>query len=211
MIEDKSESRRIYNSDDLDCVVVKKVLAGDVDKFEVLLRRHSINVFNIVGRRIPMGDIEIVAQDVFLAAFKSLGTYEERQPFENWLARIARRRCCDYWREQERRRKLIVEQNSDNQCKWIETAASELSAELFMMECNRKKTFDMVRESLSYLDAEDRALIESIYFEDVSLKEVASTFGWSVIKTKVKVHRVRKRLRTILNNLFGGKTEHEDR
>lgn len=84
-----------WMASDEDGTAIRQVLAGEVDRFEVLLRKYSDRVFSMVGRKVPAGDVAAVAQEVFVSAFRSLGSFEAVQPFEHWLARIVRRRCCD--------------------------------------------------------------------------------------------------------------------
>jgi RNA polymerase sigma-70 factor, ECF subfamily len=185
-----------------DQVVVARVLGGDGKAFDILLRRHGARVFKTVARRVRKEDVESVAQEVFVAAFRSLRTYGGKQPFENWLARIARRRCCDYWRCQERSVPTATVPLDADQRTWLEEVSSGLSVEAFERECYRKEAVEVVHVAISQLDAEDRTLIECIYFEDVPLKEVAATFGWSLAKVKVRAYRVRKRLRRVVERLF---------
>ena len=62
---------------------------------------------------------------------------------------------------------LEVEQRA-----WLEHVSSGLSVEAFERECERKEAVEVMQAAISQLDAEDRALIESIYFEDVPLKKL---------------------------------------
>ena len=149
-------------SAECDLDVITRVLGGDREAFEILLRRHGDRVFKIVARRVRAEDVESVAQEVFVAAFRSLRTYAGRQPFENWLACIARRRCCDYWRCQERRVPTATLPLEVDQRTWLEQVSSGLSVEAFERECERKEAADVMQAALSRLAAEDRALIESI-------------------------------------------------
>jgi len=185
-----------------DQAVIGKIMGGNVDAFEGLLRKYSTKVFSMVGRKVPREDVETVAQDVFLSAFRSLGTYEAIQPFENWLARIARRRCCDYWRDRQRRNAVESGSMDDLDCQWVEKALSGVSRDRQEQEAVRQDTADVLQRALARLDAEDRTLMESVYFEDVPLKEVAATLEWSLVKTKVRAHRARKKLRLIIEALF---------
>jgi RNA polymerase sigma-70 factor (ECF subfamily) len=191
-----------HGPDTPEWMLVQGVIAGDVDQFETLLRRHSAGVARIVARRIPAQDVEVVSQEVFVTAFQSLGTYEGRQPFEHWLARIARRRSCDYWRERERRNATVNSPLAVDDCAWIELAADEFASRKYHKECRRAEIADLIRVSLASLDAESRALMESIYFEEVPLREVAATFGWSLAKVKVKAYRIRRHLRARLESLL---------
>lgn len=46
-----------------DADIVRQVLAGDVDAFEHLLVKYKGYVLSIVGRHVPLMDVEEVAQD----------------------------------------------------------------------------------------------------------------------------------------------------
>jgi len=202
----------ILKNMDEDRVVIGKIMGGDVDAFEVLLRKYSPRVFSMVGHKVPVSDVEAVAQDVFLSAFRSLGSYEAVQPFENWLSRIIRRRCCDYWRNRERSDRVESASMDDPDCPWMERTLAGLSHSVLHQENARQDAMERVRRGLWELDPEDRVLIESVYFEQVPLKEVAATFAWSMVKTKVRAHRARKKLRLIMESIFqsGGMNENHE-
>lgn len=185
-----------------DLQVVKRVVDGDVEAFEILLRRHSECVFRTVGRRVPTHDVESVAQEAFVSAFRSLKSFRGKQPFEHWLLRIARRRCCDYWRSRQRRPELIGGSLREDQREWLEHVSAGLRLDSFHHECEREEAAEVVHNALSRLDAEDRALIESIYFEGLQLKEVAATFGWSLAKVKVRAYRARRKLRDVIEKFM---------
>ena len=192
---------------DDDVAVIKRVMEGDVDAFEVLLRKYDRQVFSLVGRKVPAEDVEMVAQDVFLSAFRSLGTYEAIQPFEHWLARIVRRRCCDYWRERERRNKVDTVSMDVPDRSSTDHVLSGLAHESGHQEDVRKDQSERVYRVLGELNAEDRALIEGMYFEDVALKDMSAVLGWSLVKTKVRAHRARKKLRVLLDKMFGNEVK----
>lgn len=184
-----------------DARVVKAVLDGDVDAFEVLVRRYSEDVFEVVSRRVPPDEVDGVAQEVFISAFRSLDAYEERQLFRHWLRRIARRRCCDYWRERRRQPKIMDTVCSDAQHQWLKRISIGAGQEEFEKECERREAQEVVHLALRGLTPEDRTLVECVYFEGLPLREVAATLGWSVAKTKIRAYRVRRRLRDIVERL----------
>ena len=188
---------------DDDLTVIKLVMRGEVDAFERLLRKYSVRVMTSVGRKIPPEDVELVAQDVFLSAFRSLGTYEAVQPFEHWLARIVRRRCCDYWRERERRCRTGTVSMDASENPGLDFAISDEARKRMVGEHAREDAAAAVHRALGKLNAEDRALMEAVYFEDVPLKEMSATLGWSLVKTKVRAHRARHKLRVIMETMSG--------
>ncbi|MBP7829787.1 MAG: RNA polymerase sigma factor [Kiritimatiellae bacterium] len=181
-----------------DAEIVQRVVGGDVEAFEHLLRRHAARVFENVGRRVPAAEVPAVAQDVFLGAFRSLASYGRRQPFDHWLLRIARRRCYDYWRLRKRVDRHRAEPRDENARDWLERVTAGPVCEQGREEAGREEAARAVRQALEALDPEDRAMMEAVYFEEVPLKDVAAGFGWSLAKTKMRALRARRALRGIL-------------
>jgi RNA polymerase sigma-70 factor, ECF subfamily len=184
-----------------DLQVVRQVIAGDVDAFEVLLRRYSRLVFATVARRVPFDEVDSVAQDTFVSAFRSLRLYEPDQPFMRWLLRIARRRCVDYWRQRRRSHEVSLASLSSEQIRQLEDAAATRSQETCQKGHNQENAGELVHRALAGLDPEDRLLVECIYFEELPLKEVAATLDWSLAKVKVRAFRARRKLREYIEKL----------
>jgi RNA polymerase sigma-70 factor (ECF subfamily) len=187
---------------DEDCVTIKAILQGDIERYRQLMETYEKTVYTIVARRIPAGMINSVAQDVFVRAYNALGNYKEKQQFPAWLSRIAIRTCYDYWRQQKRfEKKHLITGPGDDQQAWIEQAA----------KCNRKEEADYLAQQneavetiqwvLSQLSPEDRTLIESIYWDDMKLKDVATILDWSLVKTKVRAMRARRKMKKLLESI----------
>src|SRR5215813_12461458 len=79
--------------DDLDAI--RRVLAGDVESFRRLVERYQRPLLTLVRKLTPPdSDHEGVAQEVFLAAFRGLASFDpKRSAFSTWLFTIARNRC----------------------------------------------------------------------------------------------------------------------
>jgi RNA polymerase sigma-70 factor, ECF subfamily len=83
--------------------IIQHVLSGQSRAFEILLERYAPVVFGIVGRHVPQAQVEDVAQEVFIRAYRSLSSYTGQSQFNRWLSKIAVRSCCDYWRSHRAR------------------------------------------------------------------------------------------------------------
>src|SRR5262245_22901296 len=80
-----------------DLLEIRRVLGGDVEAFRGLVERHQGSLFcllrNLLGEA---ADVEDLAQDVFLAAYRNLSAYDPRQAsFATWLLTIARNKCVN--------------------------------------------------------------------------------------------------------------------
>ena len=92
-------------NDDLD--TIRRVLAADVDSFRRLVERYQRPLLTLIRNLTPPDtDHEGVAQEVFLAVFRSLASFDpKRSAFSTWLFTIARNRCRN---ELARRRPVVA-------------------------------------------------------------------------------------------------------
>jgi RNA polymerase sigma-70 factor, ECF subfamily len=184
--------------------IIEKVLGGDIDAFEVLLRRYRPLVFGIVLKHVPRDRGEEVAQDVFVRAYQSLPGYAAKSSFPRWLATLAVRSCYDFWRNHRRNRELPLSSLTQEHQKWLDETLAPQSREAFLEHTTREEGKEVLRYALDRLSAEDRMALSLVHLEGHSVKETAEMLGWGVIKTKVRVHRARRELRNIILELIGG-------
>src|SRR5688572_16441335 len=70
--------------------IATKVLDGETELFEILMRRHNRRLFRVT-RSILRNDAESedVVQDAYVRAYAHLGRFEGRSKFATWLTSIA--------------------------------------------------------------------------------------------------------------------------
>ena len=72
---------------------------GDASEdFGQLYRRYARMVHGILLARVPRSDVEDLVQDVFLLAWRHLGSLRNSEASGGWLAMIARNQAVDYHR-----------------------------------------------------------------------------------------------------------------
>ncbi len=77
----------------------------DHQAFGQLIDRYAGTVLNVIARMIGhQTDAHDVAQEAFVAAFKSINNFRSDSRFSTWLHRIAVNKAKDYLRSQGRRR-----------------------------------------------------------------------------------------------------------
>ncbi|HVW30471.1 MAG TPA: RNA polymerase sigma factor [Polyangiaceae bacterium] len=70
--------------------LVRRVLAGEVACFELLIRRNNQRLWRTVRSVVKSDDeAEDVMQEAYVAAFSHLGDFEGKARFSTWLSRIA--------------------------------------------------------------------------------------------------------------------------
>lgn len=182
--------------------IIGRVLEGDVNAFEVLVERYRSLVFAIVLKHVPAEQAEETAQDAFVEAFRSLGTFSARAPFRYWLSRITARCCYNFWRERKGNLETPVSTLSEDSGRWMDDVLGADSREAFERETEKREAAEILRIALAGLSAEDRMVVTLVHLEGLPVKEAAALLGWSVVSVKVRAHRSRRKLREIVSKLM---------
>lgn len=177
--------------------LVELVLAGDEAAFEEIFDRYKRLVASVAARYFrQQPQIEEIVQTTFTKAYFELksfrGTHEAS--LGGWFARIAANACLDALRVQKRR----------PECELTDAEAGAVyePAQTGGNSETQASDRDLAEKLLARLPAEDRALLQMLYAEEMSVSETAKALGWSVSKVKVRAWRARKSLRKILKKLL---------
>lgn len=177
-----------------DAQLVEIVLAGDQSAFENLFDRHKRLVASIAARYLRRPEqIEEVVQIAFAKTFFELKRFrgEHDLSFPSWIARITTNTCLDVLRSQKRKPEDLADDIAGLEIVQIENAAHRSSEDSVIDR-------DLAEKLLSHVAADDRALLQMLYAEEMSVADVAGQFDWSISKTKVRAWRARHSLRRIL-------------
>lgn len=171
-----------------DEALVDAVLDGDDAAFADLVRRHKRRVFGAAAR-FARNDHQIddIAQEVFIRAFKNLQNFRRDAPFEHWLARITVSACYDFLRKERKHRETAP----------LDTVDFDLSDG----SVDRAIAASRARETLAWamrlLKADEQLILTLCEIEERSVREVAELTGWSEANVKVRAFRARAALKKI--------------
>ncbi len=171
--------------------LLDRIKAGDTLAFEQLVNEYKGLVFSLVLQMVKERQAaEEVAQDVFIKVFKSIQGFKGDSKFSTWLYRVTRNCCLDHLRAKKIKYKEVeIEEVSMTR---LDSATNALE-----MMINEERN-ERLRRCLSYLSAEDAAILTLFYFEERNLNEVADVLETSINSAKVRLHRARKRLASVL-------------
>jgi RNA polymerase sigma-70 factor (ECF subfamily) len=89
-------------------IVLDQVGRGNRDGFRVVVRAFSLPLRCYIASQVHHpNDVEDIAQEVFLAAYRQLPTFRRGDDFGAWLRGIARNKLHDYFRSSVRRNKAL--------------------------------------------------------------------------------------------------------
>lgn len=166
-------------------------LGGDRGAYERLLK-EIVPLLRALARRHcgNPADVEEMVQDTLLAMHRVRHTYDPARPFTPWLAAIALRRGIDGLRRRSRRARHETAAAPEIYETFADPAAND--------ELESVRAADEIVELLQRLPARQRAALEAVKLQQLSLAEAASASGQSVGALKVNVHRALKALRAAI-------------
>jgi RNA polymerase sigma-70 factor (ECF subfamily) len=185
-----------------DAEIIRRVIDGDVNSFEHLLKEYQDHVLRIIKKHIPYQEVEEMAQEVFLRAYQALPGFKQEGSFRQWLSSIAVRACYDFWRKQYRLRESPMSDLTDSHREWLEKTLSNQSDLSFNERSRIEEARELLDWALDRLSAEERMVLELVYLEGLSVKEAAGLLGWSIANVKVRSFRSRKKLEKLLKGVI---------
>ena len=187
-------------SERTDSQLVELVLAGDETAFEQVFDRHKRMVGLVAGRYFRRPEqIEEIIQISFAKAFVELARFRggHELSLASWLARITVNACFDSLRSSKRRPEHLCCDLTDGEMESLSGIAAVGSGDAEKNVLDR----DLAEKLLSRLSGDERALLQMLYTDDMSVAEIAEFTGWSQSKVKVKAWRARNLLRRVVKKL----------
>jgi len=179
-----------------DAELLERIRGGATDDFAELVRRHQSRVFAILHRyERDAHKVEDLAQETFLKAWRALGQFDGRAPFEHWLSRIAARVALDHLRKEKRRQNEIgLPELGDDALDWLRSddEKSELEA---------RSAGELLELAMRELSPADRMVITMQELEGRNVKEIAVAMGASGVAVRVRAMRARSKLRQALEKI----------
>jgi RNA polymerase sigma-70 factor (ECF subfamily) len=161
--------------------IVERVLKGDVEAFNLLVRQWEKPIYNFIVRMI--GDREEamdLCQDAFMKAYRELATLKDLDRFSAWLYRIAHNTCFSRLRKDQG--KTFVEFEPET------ARGSPMPIE------NRLA----VEKALQHLPEDQREVVVLKVFQGLKFEEIALIQGAPVSTVKSRLYMAFEKLRSIL-------------
>jgi RNA polymerase sigma-70 factor, ECF subfamily len=178
-----------------DAELVAAVLAGDVEAFSGLVRRHEDAcvrfAVRMLGSRVDADD---ALQSAFMRAFRGLRSCREPDRFGGWLYQIVINECRTFASRQRRRDLRFTPATNA-----IERAVAPGS--------EPEEDTDVgghIENALGMLPAEQREAFLLKHVEELSYDEMAELTGISVSALKMRVKRACDELRDLLKGVYNG-------
>jgi RNA polymerase sigma-70 factor, ECF subfamily len=168
--------------------LVARCQAGDVDAFAELYARYSSRIFTLAARMSGSQQTgEDLLQEIFLQAYRKIGSFKGDAAVGTWLYRLALNHCLDFVRS----RQAKMDKATD---------ALEVDGQGAVAAAPRESPLERIdlERALQQLPAGCREVFVLHDVEGYEHKEIAAMLGIAEGTSKSQVFKARMKLRALL-------------
>ncbi len=192
-------SRDHSNRADID---LEALLQGDPKAFEQLVVNESSRLFRVIMRILSDEDeAESIMQETFLQAFKRLDTFRRESKLTTWLYAIGINLARASLRK-SRRLSALDDHDIDRMQPTFSRGMFAQTFERWNPEqlAEKSERRRIVHEAIDQLPDDYRTVVILRDIEEHSTEDVANMLNISSGAVRVRLHRARQALRTLLDN-----------
>lgn len=167
--------------------LISPPVAYENEDFDKIVAENHREVYALALRLTgSVCDAEDIAQEVFMKFYKSRSSFRGDSKVATMLYRITYNHSIDFLRRRQ-----------PKSCELREELTVDSSE-----QASREEKMQLLERSIEKLPAEERALITLFYMESKSVEEISAIATISVANVKVRLHRIRKKLYTIIGEQY---------
>lgn len=176
--------------------LVELVLTGNESAFEQIFDRYKRLSASVAARYFQRPEqIEEILQIVFSKVYFQLKNFRANHDMSlpGWLARITTNACIDALRSQKRKPENLLCEFTDEEGDALLAGVHDTEKTVEGQAIHR----DLAEKLLAHVSAEDRAILQMLYAEEMTISDISEITGWSMARIKGRAHRARHALRKI--------------
>ena len=173
--------------------VIKRILEGDINAFELLMSAYEKNVYNLALRMCSNPeDAADMTQEAFIKAYNSLSSFRGDSKFSVWLYRIVSNVCLDFLRKQKRRPSVSLSVEDDDGESTELQIPDESNSPHKLLE--QKLSREALSRGLKELPEDQRQILILRELQGLSYDEISEVLNIEAGTVKSRIFRARKKL-----------------
>lgn len=187
---------------DIDQEIVERVQRGDKRAFDLLVTKYQRKIFRLLSRLIrDPGEIEDVAQEAFIKAFRALPNFRGESAFYTWLYRIAINTAKNHLVAQGRRAPTSTETEVEDAENFDEADGLRdvNTPDAVMMS---RQVGEAVNRAIEKLPEDLRTAIVLRELEGLSYEEIAESMNCPIGTVRSRIFRAREAIANELRPLL---------
>lgn len=187
-----------------DAELVERVQRGDKRAFELLVAKYQRRVERLLSRLIrDPSEIEDVAQEAFIKAYRALPQFRGDSAFYTWLYRIAVNTAKNYLVSQGRRPKPFADTQTDEDGESFDAADVVEDINTPDAVLHSRQVAEVVNAAIESLPLDLRTAITLREIEGLSYEEIAQAMDCPIGTVRSRIFRAREAVAEQLRPLLG--------
>lgn len=200
----KALKREDSNVQLTESVIIKRVLQGEKELYELLMRRNNQKLFRVIRSYLKdLEEIEDLMQNTYLKAYEKLFQFKHTAVFSTWLIRIGINEALARLKQKGKIYSLHDPSSSfETNPNSLMSKQKSLSPEDKIIQHEAKL---VIERAIDTLDVKYKVVFVLKEVEGMSLAEIAECLDLSVSNVKVRLHRAKAILKEKLFELYSSK------
>jgi RNA polymerase sigma-70 factor (ECF subfamily) len=174
-----------------DAELVTRAVAGSESAFRDLVLRYQKPVHGLIVRMVrDRGLAEDLSQEVFIKAYRALGTFDPKRKFSSWLFKIAHNTAID--RLRRRQIDTVPLESPDEEKADLLALLPDPAGESPDTRLKRRSLAEALSGAVGQLRVEYREVVVLRFQEGLAYEEIAEITGLPLGTVKTHLHRARK-------------------
>jgi len=183
--------------------LVEEALGGNALSFQLLVERYQERIFALARHYTKSAvEVEDIAQDTFLKAYRRLDSFQRQSSFSTWLYRIAVNTALDFLKRSGRSPVQAVEDPELSAAPMRAQAGSGATLSAPDANLRREELARITQRVLAELPDIFRTVLVLREFEDMPYQEMAEVLGISIGTVESRLFRARARFKEALLRLY---------
>lgn len=184
--------------------VIKRILGGEKELYEILVRRNNQKLYRIIRSYIKDdAEIEDIMQDSYVKAFTKLYQFKLESTFSTWLIRIGINESLARLKEKGKLYHLNEQSDNLKSNAILEIPDSKQLNPQDKMIRNEAK--QILENAIDSLDIKYKTVYIMKEVEEMNLKEISIALDLTVANVKVRLHRSKEMLKEKLYEVTNDK------
>ena len=178
---------RRYEEDDTSLILWAQ--EGDEKAFEELIKRYSNQIINLSSQVMgSSNDGWDIAQEVFIAVWKNIKSFDISKKFYPWVRKITINTCYEELRRRKREKTVSIDDVEDDEPSIDLPDDSYSPEEVF----NKKEVNEVLAKLMNTLPEHYRVTLWLRVVEDLSYEEIAEQLNINIGTVKSRINMARK-------------------
>jgi RNA polymerase sigma-70 factor (ECF subfamily) len=194
---------KMIKKPDADQVLVKRVQKGDQRAFDLLVLKYQHKVIGVVSRYVSnRADMEDIAQEAFIKAYRALPNFRGDSAFYTWLYRIAINTAKNHLVSQSRRPPATDVDAQDAEYLYGDSDLQDIqNPENLLFSEELKKVVD---RAIKELPDDLRTAVTLREYDGLSYEEIAEVMECPVGTVRSRIFRGREAIESEIQPLMAG-------